>query len=150
MKVILLKDIKKIGKKGEIKNVSDGYARNFLLPQKIAQVADQNTLKNLSQKKEQERVKENTLKKQEQAYKRILSDSNFFLEFSKNASENGSLFGAIQEKEIIQKLKAKDILIHSQDISLRNPIKSTGQHTIEITFPVSKEKALCRIIINKK
>jgi len=77
MKIILLQDVKKIGKKGELKNVSDGYARNFLLPRKLAQVADQKVIQHLSREKKQKATKQQEQKNQEQSYKKKINAKDF-------------------------------------------------------------------------
>jgi large subunit ribosomal protein L9 len=150
MKVILLQDVKKIGKKGEAKNVADGYARNFLLPQKLAQVASEQSLQNLNRKKEQEISKKQVKKEQEYAYQEMMHSPTFSLEFLKNASESGVLFGSLQENEIVRELKKKNICIDPKNILIQNPIKSVGEHRIHIRFPISQKTISCRIIIRNK
>lgn len=131
MKVILLKDVKGSGKKGDIVNVSDGYAKNFLIKNGFAVVADsKNSLINASQKeadayhKEQERLKCVELGKQIE---------NKQITIKVKCGENGKLFGAIASKEISEAIKDQlGIEIDKHKIVLDGAIKTVGQSTITV------------------
>ena len=131
MKVILTQDIKGVGKKDEIINANDGYARNFLLPRKMAVEANSQNMSLLrgrkdsaSFKKQQE--KENALKLQEKLLKIMLS-------VKVKAGGNGKIFGSITSKEIANELKNQyNIDIDKKKILLKDPIKEIGVFNIEI------------------
>ena len=112
MKVILTANIKKLGKIGDLVVVKDGYARNFLFPNKMA-------------------LREN--KKLEDAKNTIEKIKNLKIEFNKEADEKDQLYGSISKKEIINYLKGNEILIHSDDVEMKNSIRVIGEHEILVT-----------------
>jgi large subunit ribosomal protein L9 len=127
MKVVLLKKVEKLGEEGEIKEVSAGYASNFLIPRKLAKPASENIVK---------QVKENLKKAKKEGEKRLeeikkvltgLKNKKFSI---KKKAEKGKLFEAIKEKDIA-KLIGKDG-ISEKNIILPEPIKKTGGYEIEI------------------
>lgn len=131
MKVILLEDVKGTGKKGEVKEVSDGYAKNFLFKNKKAVIADSVNLNVNAQKKsadafhEQERVKEFT------ALKENLKNKQF--DICVKVGENGKLFGAITTKEIAEAItNSFGKQIDKRQVVLKEPIKTIGNFKIEI------------------
>jgi len=131
MKVILLEDVRGTGKKGEVKEVSDGYAKNFLLKNKKAVVADSVNLNVNAQKKsadafhEQERIKEFSRIKEQ------LKDKEFDV-FVK-VGENGKLFGAITTKEVADVVtKNMNITLDKRQVVLPEPIKTIGKFKIEL------------------
>jgi large subunit ribosomal protein L9 len=127
MEVILIQDIAKIGKKGELKNVSDGYARNFLLPKKLVKIATPEAISEALRKKEKESQAEN------QKNLRQLSDSIRQKKITLRAKEKkGKLFGSIGTKEIQNALKIENITIEERSIILETPIKKVGEHKIKI------------------
>ena len=130
MKVIFLKDIKGSGKKGEIKEVSDGYANNFLLRQGLAKKVDATALnENRMQKeandyhKEQERLAALQVKKQ-------LDGKNIVLKIK--CGENGKTFGAITSKEIAEALEKNGLVIDKKKIDLKESIKLIGSYKIQV------------------
>lgn len=131
MKVILTQDIKGVGKKDEIINANDGYARNFLFPKKLAVEANAQNLGLLKGRKDsanfkKEQEKENAIKIKEQLSKTILK-------VKVKAGENGKIFGSITSKEISEELKKQyNIDIDKKKILLKEPIKLVGMFTIEI------------------
>ncbi|KPV42490.1 50S ribosomal protein L9 [Alicyclobacillus ferrooxydans] len=130
MKVILLEDVKGQGKKGEVKNVSEGYARNFLFPKNLAQEA---TPANLQQLEKQHEAKERK-QEQELAQARELAKS---LEAEKfvvktHAGDGGKLFGAITTKHIGDAMHAKGFDVDKRKIALTDPIKSLGGHQVHV------------------
>lgn len=131
MKVILLKDVAKTGRKYELKNVSDGYALNFLIPNKLARVATDKAVKELGSliKKQEEKIK-----KQEEALIgniRELKDSTVNLVVKIN--EEGHLFAKVDKKDIIGAIKDQKALeIDDNSIVLEKPIKEAGEHIIHI------------------
>lgn len=131
MKVIFLQDVKGKGKKGEIKNVSDGFAKNFLLPQKMAVEA---TAANLNAAKgKQESIQYHKDMEEENAKKLAEKIAQISLSISAKAGENGKLFGSVTSKELSEILKKE----HGFDIDKRkfvlpDGIKSEGAYTVDI------------------
>lgn len=131
MKVILKQDIKSIGKKDQIINVSDGYARNFLFVKDLAVEATTSNLAKLQTKKDSQQFKKNQEK--EAAEKQAQEMSKIKLEFKVKAGENGKIFGGISTKEIAEKLeKEHNIKIDKKKINLKEAIKNLGITQIEI------------------
>lgn len=131
MKVILKQDVKGSGKKGDVVNVSDGYARNFLFPRGLAIEANAANLKNLKSRKDAEEHR----KAQELERAKKLADKmkGLNVEITAKAGENGKLFGSITNKEIAEALnKQHKIKIDRKKIVLDEPIKSLGELTVEV------------------
>jgi len=145
MKVILLMDIKSVGKKGEVINASDGYARNFLFPKKMAQEATDNTLHILNQKAENERKKK--LSEIEAAQNQAELLKNKIIEIVVKAGEGGRLFGAITTKDIAEKIKTQyNIDIDKKKITA-NTIKNIGTYEVEIKlYPEVSTKMTVAVI----
>ena len=125
MKVILLQDIKGVGKKDEIINASDGYARNFLLPKKMAVEADKNNLNKLNVKKENEKQrKQNELENAKEIAEKM---KTITLKIKAKSGENGKIFGGITSKEIAENLKEQyNINVDKKKISIQETIKMLG------------------------
>ena len=131
MKVILKENIKSIGKKDEIVNVSDGYARNYLFSKNLAVEATSGNLAKLQTKKDSEQYKKNIEK--EEAQKVADQLSKIKLEFKVKAGENGKIFGGISTKEIAEKLeKEYQIKVDKKKIILKEAIKVLGVTYVEI------------------
>ena len=146
MKVILTTNVKKLGKIGELVNVKDGYARNFLLPKKMALRENKKNLEYYEKIKEEIKINENN--KLEQAKQTIENIKKLNIEFNKEADEKGQLYGAISKKEILNFLKENEIKIHSDDIIISDQIRSIGEHEI-IVNPYTDIQETIRIIVNK-
>ena len=131
MKVILTQDIKGVGKKDEIINANDGYARNFLLPRKMAVEANSQNMSLLQGRKDsanfkKEQEKENALKIQDKL-------SKIMLKIKVKAGGNGKIFGSITSKEVATELKNQySIEIDKKKILLKDSIKEIGVFNIEI------------------
>jgi large subunit ribosomal protein L9 len=132
VKVILLKDVKKLGKKGEIKNVSDGYAKNYLIPNKIAEVATEAKIK---EKKNIQKLKELKKEQEIEKLKNIVDQiNNRSFTVKVKAGESGKLFGSLTADKIASLIKDKTgITIDKRKISTK-PIRETGKYDIEISF----------------
>ena len=130
MKVILTTNIKKLGKIGELVKVKDGYARNYLFPNKMALRENKKNIEYYEKIKEEIKFKEN--KKLEEAKELLENIKKLKIEFKKEADENNQLYGSISKKEIINFLKEKEIKISADDIKITLPIRSLGEHQIEI------------------
>ena len=131
MKVILLKDVKGTGKKGEVKEVSDGYARNFLLPKKVAVIADNTAMKELNEKN---KSIENKAQKEYEAAVELgkkMEEMNIVI-YSK-AGDGGRLFGSITSKDIAEQLKKQhEIVVDKRKVLLHDPIRTLGSTIVEI------------------
>lgn len=131
MKVVLLQDVKGTGKKGELANVSDGYARNYLLPRNLAKEADAqalNELKNAEQSK-QHKIAVETAEAQANA-KRLEGQ---VLEMTAKAGQGGRLFGSVTSKEIAAELKRKySLAIDKRKVVLESDIKAFGTYNAEV------------------
>jgi large subunit ribosomal protein L9 len=148
MKVILLNDVDKLGKKGEIKIVADGYARNFLIPKKMAVLATQEEMEELERQREIEaqKAEEELLKFQEIAGE----IDGLEVEIPVKVGEDNKLFGAITENQIAEKLKEKGFDIEKNQIKLENPIKETGEYEAVVEFPHNLEAKIKIIIVEEK
>jgi large subunit ribosomal protein L9 len=129
MKVILLKDVRKIGKKYEVKNVADGFALNFLIPQKLAEISNPSNEKKIESLKSREAA---VLKIQEDLLIKNFKDlEGKVLEIKVRANEQGHLFKGVHKEEIALALKLNHKLdIPAEYIHLEKPIKEVG------TFPI--------------
>ena len=131
MKVILLCDVKGQGKKDQIVNVSDGYARNFLFPQKKAIPADAKATSELKSKEDAKQFKINEERKAAVALAEKLKDVT--LEFKMGHGQDGHLYGSVTSKDIAEALKkiiATDV--DKRKINLKDPIRAYGSYSVEI------------------
>ena len=130
MKVILLQDVKKVGKKGDIVDISDGYARNFLFPRKLAEQATTNNVHIINTKKENERKQK--LAEMEAAQKLASELKGKEIKILGKAGDNGRLFGAITSKDVAEKINEIYKLKIDKKKIVMDTIKLTGQYDIEI------------------
>ncbi|SEQ06467.1 50S ribosomal protein L9 [Piscibacillus halophilus] len=125
MKVIFIKDVKGKGKKGEVKNVSEGYARNYLLKNNLAVEATKGNLKQLEGQKQKEKEKEQEILHEAKKLKDQLEDMT--VELTAKSGDGGRLFGSVTSKHIADELKKKhDIKIDKRKIELDEPIRNLG------------------------
>ena len=131
MKVILTQDIKSVGKKGQIIDASDGYARNFLLPKKMAVVADNANLNELKTKQDANKYKRDMSKAS--AEELAIKMKDFELIFKIKAGDNGKTFGSITSKDIAEALNKKYFVeVDKKKIGLNDAIKTLGTYMIDI------------------
>lgn len=130
MKVILVADVDNLGKKGEVKEVADGYAINFLLAKGLAVAATPEMEKQAEKNKEQKDKDVLNQEKQNQELKSKLKDLK--LKIKAKASKEGKLFGAISEKEIAEALVAKKINVKPTEIKIKTAIKKVGEAKFEV------------------
>ena len=131
MKVILLDNIKGVGKKDEVINASDGYARNFLFPKKLAVEANSENMSKLNNKKEANNYRKD-LEKQaaEETAKKL---KGILLKVNVKAGENGKIFGGVTAKEIADTLKAQaNIEVDKKKIELKEQIKTLGTFSVNV------------------
>ena len=131
MKVILLEDVKSLGKKGEIVNVNDGYARNFILPKKLGLEANGKNLNDLKLKKENEKkVSKENLEAAKALAEQIKAGQ---VELRIKVGEGGKAFGSVSSKEIAAAVKEQMGLdIDKKKIQLKEVLKSLGTHNVPI------------------
>ena len=146
MRVILKTTIKKLGKIGDIVTVKPGYARNYLFPNNMALRENKKNLEYYEKIKDQMLQNEKT--KFDDAKKLIDEIKKIKIVFKKEADEKDQLYGSISKKEIIDFLLDKDLKVKSDDIIIKNQIKSIGEHKISIN-PYENIMEELTIIVNK-
>ena len=147
MKVILTTTIRKLGKVGEIVSVKPGFARNFLFPNNMALRDNKKNAAHYEKIKDE--IKKNEETKLVNAQKLIEKIKNNKIIFNKEADEKDQLYGSISKKEIIDFMSNNDVKIKSDDLLLRNPIRSIGEHTIEVNpYEGISEEFLVTVIKN--
>lgn len=147
MKVILREDVKSLGKAGDIVNVSDGYARNYLIPRGLALIADEKNIKafELQKKKLRESIEKEKAKTMEFA-ERL---KNTTVTIKAKAGEDGKLFGSITTMHISEALKKEGIELDRKRIVLTEPIKRTGEYRIAIKLPHEINSELSLRVVNE-
>lgn len=131
MKVILMSDIKGVGKKDEVINASDGYARNYLLPKKLAVEANSENLGKLKGRNDSKQHKKDVEKAEAQEIANKLK--NITLKIEVKAGENGKIFGGVSTKEISEQLeKQYNIKIDKKKIELKETIKNLGVFNVNV------------------
>ena len=130
MKIILLDDVSAVGRRGEVRDVSDGYARNFLIPKKLALSATQGNLKNLDHIKKQQEAKADRVKADAESLRQRLEAIT--CEERRQASEEGRLFGSVTSQHIADYLTQKGIPMERRRVHLDEPIKTLGETSVEI------------------
>ena len=147
MKVILLKDIENFGVKNEVKEVADGYARNYLIPKKLAKFATAEALAELNAKKEQEAQEaELALKQIQQEVAKLDGEE---LEIKSKVSEGDKLYAAISEIQIAKLLKEKGFAISGKQVKFASPIKNLGEHELVIAYDHGLE-AKIKVIVKEE
>tara|TARA_Y200000002_G_scaffold155032_2_gene128240 strand:+ start:497 stop:940 length:444 start_codon:yes stop_codon:yes gene_type:complete len=146
MKVILTTTIKKLGKIGDTVTVKPGYARNFLFPNNMALRENKKNIQQYEKIKDEMRIKEES--KLNNAKKLIEGIKKIKIIFSKEADEKDQLYGSITKKEIIENLLENNLKVKSDDIIIKNQIKSIGEHKIEIN-PYEDLIEEFSVIVNK-
>lgn len=147
MKVILLKDVKKLGRKYDIKDVADGYALNSLIPQKIAVPATSAYLKSIEEKKKQILINKDEFKKTLENAISKLPEGKFYI--TGKVNEKGSLFAGIHKEQIIDLFKKETgVTLEPEYFDLEKPIKEVGEH--QINLEVEKQKYKLKIVIKSE
>ena len=130
MQVIFIRDLRKQGKKGEIKEVKSGYAENFLIKQGYAIPLNQQNLRNLQH--ENKKIEEEDQKNKDLALKEKEKLEKIELEFKVKTGKDDRVFGSISPKQIKEELLKKDIKVEKRQIKLDNNIVSLGYHKVKI------------------
>ena len=146
MQVILKKDVQNIGEAGDLVNVKDGYARNFLIPKNFAEIATEGALKNREQNLARIQAKQEKLH-QEALAKAAEIEKLGQIELSAKAGESGKLFGTITTKKLCEELKEKaNIEDDKKTVSLNAPINKIGEFTMLIKL-TSKVKTELKVVV---
>lgn len=148
MRVILLKDIEGLGKKYEVKDVKDGYARNFLIPQEMAKQADEKSLKWLEAQKEiQGKKAEEGLKGAQELASKV---DGLELVIPVKIGEKEQLFEKITASKISEKLKEQGFNVPKSQINLQEPLEELGEFPVKIKFEHNLESEIKVILTEKK
>ena len=130
MKVILLDDVTKVGRRGEVRDVSDGYARNFLIPKKLALSATAGNLRNLEHIKKQQEAKADRVKADAEALRAQIEALVY--EERRQASEEGKLFGSVTAQDVADFLASRGIKMDRKRLTLDEPIKALGEFSVSM------------------
>ncbi len=147
MKVILKEDIEKLGNKGDIVNVADGYARNYLIPRGLALAVTRGNVRLIEEEKKRlQREREKEIRTAEELAEKL---NALELEVYKKAGENDVLYGSVTASELAELLSAKGFDIDKKSIILEEPIKRLGVHYFEVRVH-NEIKARVRVVVKKE
>jgi large subunit ribosomal protein L9 len=130
MKVILKTDVKGLGREGDLKDVKDGYARNFLLPTGKAMLADKGAVANWERHREQREERDRALRSDAEATAEKLNALR--IEIPVKAGERGRLFGAVTSHQVAAAINREGVEIDRHDLHLREPIKALGDYKVDV------------------
>jgi len=130
VKIILLDDVAKVGRRGEVQDVSDGYARNYLIPQKLAVAATPGNLRNLEHIQRQQESKAARIQADAESVRQRIEGLTY--EQRRQASEEGKLFGSVTSQDIADFLGRSGIQVERRHIALDEPIKTLGEHAVPV------------------
>lgn len=130
MKIILLEDVSPLGRRGEVRDVADGYARNYLIPRRFALPASPSNVKNL----EQIRRRQEARAEKDKAAARTQAEAieAVSISFARQASEDGRLYGSVSAQDLAAALSQHGITVEKRRIILETPIKGLGDHNVAI------------------
>ena len=147
MKVILKEDVLNLGEQGDIVKVKAGYARNYLIPQKLAVLFTQTQMKSIEEKRKQENRK---LETQKDKLLSVIKDiEKLNLNVKMKSEEDNKLFGSVTKIDIVKLLLEKSVEIDKKYIDLDSPIKTLGEHKVNIIF-TSDIKGSLTILVEKE
>lgn len=148
MRIILLQDIDKLGKKYDVKEVKDGYARNFLIPKDMAKLANVDNTKKieLEKEKDEKRAEEELVRAQAQAR----SIDGLEVLIAVKVGEEGQFFESVTEQKIAEALKALGFDVKKSQIALAEPIKELGEFPAKVNFEHNLEAELRVIVTEEK
>lgn len=131
MKVIFLQDVPRVGRKYEVKNIASGYARNYLVPKRLASIATKSNEKKIAQIIDREKMKKG--EREKGLHETLDKIKGKEIVFIQKVSEAGSLFAGIGQDEIAEKLSSElDVIIDRENINLEKPIKETGEFAVSV------------------
>jgi len=144
VKVVLLKDVDKLGGEGEIKEVAEGYARNFLIPKNFAKAATDQAIREIEAMKER-KVKTDQMELEEtQKVAEQLDGRELFI---KVKEKDGILFGSVNEKMIAKTLADEGLMIQASNIKLEEPIKEVGDYDVNVSLDHGLEANIKVILV---
>jgi large subunit ribosomal protein L9 len=148
MKVILLKNVDKVGRAGETKELTEGYARNFLIPRGLARLATAGAIAKVEAEKQAAAEK---VVHEEKRLKRMAKElAGIEIKIQAKVGEGGKLYGSVGVEEVVVELKKRGFLIEKSQLKLEKPIKDVGGHEIVLKLREGLEtKVLVRIIEEK-
>ena len=145
MDVILLQDVEKLGSKGSVVDVSDGYARNYLLPRKLAEQASPGRIEQVRRRQEEEESRKVRDAERAEDLAELLGKT--VVTVTAQAGEDGKLFGSVTAADISRELfRARNVKIDKKKINLEEPIKETGDYMVEIEVHTGV-KANAKVIV---
>ncbi|MDD3486817.1 MAG: 50S ribosomal protein L9 [Candidatus Moranbacteria bacterium] len=147
MKVILLKEVAKLGREGDIVEVADGYARNFLFPQNLAKTATDQNLKEAEAQKEKKKKSDQAELGETQKLAEQLEGRELFV---KVKEKDGKLFGSVNEKTISKTFASEGLEISPESIELPEPIKEVGDYDVKINLPHGLEANIKVILVSEE
>jgi len=147
MKVILQKDIPNLGDAGDVRDVAEGYARNYLLPRKMVILADGSSRKAVEH--QDKLIKRKKEKRKKLSEKLAESIQGLEITIGVQVGEEGKLFGSVTALDIAKKLKEKGFEIDKRKIILENPIRQEGEHIVKIKLDEGQSPAI-KVIVGKE
>lgn len=147
MQIILQEDVEKLGTRGQVVEVAEGYARNFLLPRKLALEASAGNLKRLEKMRTVFAKREATERADAQSLAEVLA--NVSLEFTRRAGDNDQLFGSVTSADISEALAAQGYTVDKRKVALPEPIKLVGE--FEVPLKLHRELgANVKVVVKKE
>jgi len=144
MKVILLRDVARMGRRFEVKEVPSGHALNFLIPKKLAQMA---TPENLKRVTEQQQKNAQTIELQEHQFDEAVAKlSEKPIEILASANEQGHLFKGIKADDIAKQLQSQGVMLSETHVVIEHPLKALGDYTIDLALGKKKGSFTLRVI----
>jgi large subunit ribosomal protein L9 len=148
MKIILLEDVRGLGKKFDVKEVNNGYARNFLFPNTLATAATEGALKKIAGMKEEHDKNEKNLVAHLKELAEKISATK--LEFFLKTDKSGAIFGSVNKESILKALRSHDLVLTERvDLELKYPLKELGEYTVPVDFKKGVT-AVLRVIVAKE
>lgn len=145
MKVILLQNIKGFGQIGDVKNVSDGYGRNFLLPRKMAKAANEGSMKEVESLKAKRIIVIESEKKN--ALEAVEKLKDLVIEFTRKATKTGKLFAGIGKDDLVKEIKkASGVQLQEEMLGHEEPIKHIGEHLVDLNL-TAEVKAQIKVVV---
>jgi large subunit ribosomal protein L9 len=132
MKVILIQDVDNLGKIGDSVNVKNGYARNFLIPKKLALFANNQNMKSIESMIKQQELKNAKERSNLESLAKVIDKVT--LKFELKAGEEGKLFGSVTSQMISDELAKQDLSVDKREIILEDPIKELGKHKVDVNL----------------
>ena len=147
MKVILKEDVQNLGQQGDVVEVKSGYARNYLMPQKLAILFTKQQKKSIE---EAQRVEERKLEREKDQLESVLKQvENLSLSLKMQSEEDSKLFGSVTKLDIVKLLEENRITIDKKYVDLSSPIKTLGEHKVNIVF-TKEMSASFSLVIEKE